>query len=680
MKNIRLATLAKIIIPLFLVCAAVVLISFVFYQSAISQENDFLNTTIESFGVVLSPHITSRLDAVQSRSAMLYTVLTCVIGVFVVIALLALFLITYKLAPIQNVVTVATKLAHENMDDSDLGIPDDELGDLTRELAYLIKVNHDNMSVLEDALEKANAASKAKGDFLSNMSHEIRTPINAIIGMTNIAKTAQSVERKDYALEKIGDASNHLLGIINDILDMSKIEADKLELYLEAFVFEEALKKAVNIINFRAVEKKQKLSVYIDDMIPRRIISDDQRLAQIITNLLSNAVKFTAEHGTIDVYTKLLNETDGFCEIQFDVVDNGVGISEEQQIRLFHPFEQAESSTTRKYGGTGLGLTIAKRIIELMGGDISVKSQLGEGSTFTFTIKAEKPSDDNKAAFQPKDNLEIENIRILIVDDDVDVLEYFVDIATRFNIACDVVGSGQEAIERLESGNKYDMCFVDWKMPSMDGIELSRYIKEIDSDRSVLIMISSVEWEELAEEANEAGIDKFLPKPIFPSTFIECVNHYLGIDLLREEESEKAEMVDSFKGYRVLLAEDVEINREIVMALLEPTQLEIDCAENGAEAVRMFSEAPDRYNIVFMDLQMPEMDGLDATRAIRALGYEHAKTIPIIAMTANVFKEDVDNCIAAGMDDHIGKPVDFEVVMSILRQYLYRQQPTMHQF
>ena len=528
---------------------------------------------------------------------------------------------------------------------------------------------------LKETLQNANAASKAKGDFLSNMSHEMRTPMNAIIGMTNIAKAAHSVERKDYALGKIEDASVHLLGIINDILDMSKIEADKLELNPVAFVFEEMLKKVINIINFKVVEKHQKISVYIDENIPSALVCDDQRLAQVITNLLSNAVKFTPENGTITINTRLKEEAGGSYIVEFSVTDTGVGISEEQQARLFNAFEQAESSTSRKFGGTGLGLTISKRIVELMGGDISVSSEVGKGSTFTFSIKAVKPDEQMETRLLATYHTVVDELMILIVDDDSDILEYFVDIAMRFNFICDTAASGEEALELIEGGNKYDICFVDWKMPGMNGVELSRRIKEINSDESVIIMISSVEWSEISDDAIDAGIDDFLPKPIFPSAFVECVNKYLGVDLLGESQSENKERVDRFWGYRVLLAEDVEINREIVIALLEPTLLEIDCAENGQQAVELFSEEPDKFNLIFMDIQMPGMDGIEATRRIRALDGDKAKEIPIIAMTANVFKEDIENCIEAGMNGHIGKPLDFNEVLQILREYLFKQHP-----
>jgi len=394
----------------------------------------------------------------------------------------------------------------------------------------------DAAAQLELALGKAQAASSAKSNFLSNMSHEMRTPMNAIIGMTMIGKSAlDDIEKKDYAFEKIEEASKHLLGVINDILDMSKIEANKFELFSVEFDFEKLLDKVTDIINFRVEEKHQQLSFYIDPDIPQTLAGDDQRLSQVLTNLLSNAVKFTPERGSIQLSAHFLKEENGLCTIQVAVADTGIGISAEQQARLFTSFEQAETSTSRKFGGTGLGLAICKSIVKLMGGTIWVESELGSGSTFVFTVQLEKHTG-------------------------------------------------------------------------------------------------------LAKPAKDS-------------------------DMVPEQE-------ERFPGRRILLAEDLEINREIVAAMMEPLCLEIDFAENGKEALRMFSARPEYYDLIFMDLQMPEMDGFEAARRIRAIASPKAAEIPIIAMTANVFKEDIEKCLKTGMNGHVGKPLDIGEIVQALRVYL----------
>jgi CheY-like chemotaxis protein len=507
------------------------------------------------------------------------------------------------------------------------------------------------------------------------MSHEIRTPMNAIIGMTSIGKTAADAERKDYCFTKIEDASNHLLGVINDILDMSKIEANKLELSPVEFNFEKMLQRVVNVINFRVDEKQQRLIVYLDRAAPKTLIGDDQRLAQVITNLLSNAVKFTPENGSVSLNISLAGEENGYCTLRISVTDTGIGISPEQQTKLFHSFQQAEAGTTRKFGGTGLGLAISKNIVEMMGGRIWVESEIGKGSSFTFTVQLKRGEEKEQGLLAPGVNWD--NVRIMAVDDDPDVLLYFKEIAHGFNVYCDTAKSGEEALRLVDQNGSYHIYFVDWRMPGMDGVQLAAELKSRESSKSVVIMISSAEWAAVESDAKKAGVEKFLAKPLFPSPIAEAINECLGVDKQKIQEAQ-VDIAGIFNGRCILLAEDVEINREIVLALLEPTLLKIDCAANGEEAVRMFSQSPDKYGMIFMDVQMPEMDGYEATRSIRVIEEKLSsastenpfRRIPIIAMTANVFKEDIEKCLQAGMDGHVGKPLDFEEVLGKLSHYL----------
>ena len=402
-----------------------------------------------------------------------------------------------------------------------------------------------SLSALTEAKNEAYSSSLAKGAFLSNMSHEIRTPMNAIIGMAAVGKMSNEVEQAHRALDKIEGASAHLLGIINDILDMSKIESGKFDLSFVEFNFEKLLRGVADVISFRLEEKKQSFTIQMDESIPSSLIGDDQRLAQVITNLLGNAVKFTPNGGFVRLNASLLHLEDDTCTIQIEVVDSGIGISQEQQAGLFQSFQQVDTNTARLYGGTGLGLSISKRLVEMMGGNIWIESELGKGATFTFTAQMKRGD--------LKDN-------------------------------------------------------------------------------------------------NRNG------------TFLDITR--------KHGDEDGTNMAVDYTGKCVLLAEDVDINREIVISLLEPTNLTIDCAENGVEAVSMFADSPERYDMIIMDIQMPEMDGHDATRHIRSFDNPKAKTIPIIAMTANVFREDIDKCLEAGMNDHIGKPLDINTLMDLINKYL----------
>ena len=527
---------------------------------------------------------------------------------------------------------------------------------------------------LQEQVLIAESASKAKSEFLSNMSHEIRTPMNAIIGMTNIGEAATNLEQKDHSFERIKDASKHLLGIINDILDVSKIESGKFELSLAEFDFEKMLKRVVNVISYRVEEKNHKFSIYVDRDIPQMMIGDDQRLAQVITNLLGNAIKFTPENGSINIKTYYLGEEEGACQIRITISDTGIGISPQQQSNLFQSFQQAENDISRKFGGTGLGLAISKSIVEMMGGTISVESALGKGSVFSFTVKLRRgePVEQSRALQE----IEWENIHVLVVDDDQYIVDDFKGILKKFGASCDTAGDGEQALALFEQNVYYNFIFIDWKMPVMDGVELAAELKRrmlakgSGAGNTVLVMMSAGDGSTIATEAKEAGVEMFFQKPLFPSTIAEIVSNYYIVRSGQDAEDVQTGGGVSFEGYHILLAEDVEINREIVLALLEPTRISVDCAANGIEAVQMFSASPERYDLIFMDMQMPEMDGLTATVNIRGIGTEKARNIPIIAMTANVFREDVEKCIEAGMNGHIGKPLDFDEVLEKLRTYL----------
>jgi PAS domain S-box-containing protein len=520
----------------------------------------------------------------------------------------------------------------------------------------------------ERAQRDAEDASRSKSEFLANMSHEIRTPMNAIIGMTHIAKSSEDVKKKDYCLDKIDEASVHLLGVINDILDMSKIEANKFDLSYTKFNFEKMLIKMVNVISFRLEEKHQALNVHLDGAIPYMIICDEQRLSQVITNLLSNAVKFTPERGEITIDARLIGEENDDCVLQISVRDTGIGVTEEQKSRLFHSFEQADSSTSRKFGGTGLGLAISRRIVEMMNGRIWVDSQVGEGSVFTFQIHALRVSEEGTPKFFAP-SLDPGKIRVFAVDDSEAVRQCFAEIAGGFGLLYDTAEGGVQACEKIEKSGPWDICFVGWNLKDMETSELIRRLRDRGIP-SVLVMASAVEWSAVEQEAKAAGSEGFVQKPLFPSLLAERINECFHAVQETQEKDGVKDISNCFLGYRILLAEDIEINREILIALLEPTAIEIVSARNGMEAFADFAAAPDRFDMIFMDVQMPEMDGYEATRRIRALNVERAVKIPIVAMTANVFREDIEKCMEAGMNDHLGKPLNFDDVMEKLSKYL----------
>ena len=538
------------------------------------------------------------------------------------------------------------------------------------------------LASLTEATNAANLAALAKGAFLANMSHEIRTPMNAIIGMTTIGKSSNDIKRAHYTFGKIEDASTHLLGIINDVLDVSKIESGKYELAIEEFNFEKMLQRVVNVIAFSLDEKKQRFTLSIDENIPLALMGDGQRLAQIITNLLGNAVKFTPDEGFISLNARLLaDESDAegdFCVLQLEVTDSGIGISKEQQAKLFTAFHQVETDTARRFGGTGLGLSISRDIVDMMGGDIWVESELGKGSTFGFFVRLKKG--DVKMLEERVAQINWKDLRILAVDSDDRVLGHIKGLAKRFGAHFDAAASAADAIELAKKSPPHDICFINWKLPDMSATHLAIELRALNLQhyKAMVMMISSFDWSYMEEGARVAGVDKFMSKPLFSSVTIEAINQLME-EAARRQSSDAYSSQDeddieiSFQGKNLLLVEDMATNREVVMILLEPTEINIDTAENGVEAVRMFNQSPDKYDLIFMDLQMPEMDGYEATRRIRAHDAPRAKDIPIIAMTANVFREDIERCMEAGMNGHVGKPIDINEVIEIIKAHAGEQ-------
>jgi Signal transduction histidine kinase len=426
------------------------------------------------------------------------------------------------------------------------------------------------------------------------------------------------------------------------------------------------LQNVAGVISFKTEASQQEFTVHIDPRIPHRINADDQRLAQVLTNLLSNATKFTPKGGRIRLDADLLRQDGDMYVIQMKVADSGIGIADADKERLFQSFEQAESATSRKFGGTGLGLAISKRIIELMGGTIRVESQPGEGASFFFHFKAHGREGRESPLLRLK-----ETLRIMVVDDNPDTCMLFSGMAAQFGFVCDTAHSGQEALDLLEKNPAYRICFIDYILPDIDGITVSRKAREMFKKKTTLVLVSGLDHSEIEKRCLPGDIDQFLGKPLFPSAIQDILAEAVGLKTPKLPKSPTEGPVN-YGGFKVLLAEDIEINREIFISLLDGTKLEIDIAENGRIALEKFMEFPEKYHLILMDLQMPEMDGYEAAKAIRSLSLPRARTIPILAMTANVFREDIEHCLACGMNDHIGKPLNVQELFSKMDVHLKR--------
>ncbi len=527
-------------------------------------------------------------------------------------------------------------------------------------------------AALEAALTAANAASEAKTTFLSSMSHDIRTPMNGIIGMTAIAAAhMEDPSRVKDCLAKITASSKHLLALINEVLDMSKIESGGLHLNEEVFSLSDLMDDLITLNKPLADARHHDLVVHILNISHEEVIGDSLRLQQVFTNLVSNAIKYTPDSGKIEIaLSEKPSRSPKMGLFEFIVEDNGVGMSEEYLPHVFEAFTRADNASTSHTQGTGLGMAIAQNVVRMMDGDIAVESVLGQGSKFTVTVFLKLRDTENVPC------ADFNDLDILVVDDDQVICESACILLSELGMHGEWVLSGREAVEhvgkRHKSGTDYFAVLLDWKMPDMDGLATAGKIRECVGNDVPVIIISAYDWPSIEEEAMHAGVDGFIGKPLFKSRLVRLFEQLLGHKTEKNGLGlEELTGQTDFTGKRALLAEDNEINAEIAVEILGMTGLAVDWAHDGKEAVaQMEASAPGYYDCVFMDVQMPVMNGLDATRAIRAMSRSDAKTIPIFAMTANAFVEDVRAVLDVGMNEHIAKPLDFQVLLKVLNDYL----------
>ncbi|MBQ3705868.1 MAG: response regulator [Clostridia bacterium] len=537
--------------------------------------------------------------------------------------------------------------------------------DIDTEMREAMAKNH----ALSEALVAAEQANKAKTSFLSNMSHEIRTPMNAIIGLNNIAMNEPSVSDKvkEY-LEKIGASAQHLLGIINDILDMSRIESGRMVIKAEEFSFAKSLEQVNTIVSGQCRDKGLQYECVTHGRIDEYYIGDAMKLKQVMINILGNAVKFTPEGGSVRFVIEEGPRYDRQATIRFIISDNGIGMSREYLPHLFDAFSQEDSSTTNRYGSTGLGMPITRSIVEMMNGHIEVESEKGKGTTFTVTVTLGESS--RRSGGIDDGDLDPRDMSVLVIDDDPIALEHAQIILRQIGVTCDVASSGLEGIDMVKLHHArredYDLILIDWRMPEMDGVETTRQIRSFAGHTTPIIILTSFNWDDIADEAREAGVDTFVPKPLFAGSVMDEFREAFK----RKNEALGIQRAD-LSGRHILVAEDVAINAEILVMVLSMREMNAEVAENGRIAVEMFRSRPEGYyDAILMDMRMPEMDGLEATRAIRSMDRPDASSVPIIALTANAFDEDVQRSMQAGLNAHLSKPVEPEALFETLENLI----------
>ena len=523
---------------------------------------------------------------------------------------------------------------------------------------------------LSVALEEANQANKAKTAFLSKMSHEIRTPMNAIIGLDRIALNDPGIsDATREHLEKIGLSAQHLLSIINDILDMSRIESGRMTVKNEEFSFAKTLAQVNTIISDQCRDKGIDYECRVNGTIDDYYIGDEMKLRQVLINILGNAVKFTPSGGTITFVVETIARFTGKSTLQFTISDTGIGMSQEFLPKLFDAFSQEDSSTTSRFGSTGLGMAITRSIIELMNGTIAVESEKNKGTTFTVTVTLVEC--DRKSTEEEEDILHPHELCVLVIDDDPIACEHAQLVLGQVGINCERALSGAEGVQmtklRHARREPYNLILVDWRMPDMDGVETTRQIRAAVGNETPVIILTSYNWDDIEDEAKAAGVDTFVAKPLFAGKVLDEFR-----EAFKKKNAKLERETADLKYRRVLLAEDVSVNAEIMIMVLSMREMQVDHAENGRIAVELFEKHEEGYyDAVLMDMRMPEMDGLEATRRIRAMNRSDAKSIPIIALTANAFDEDVQRSMQAGLDAHLSKPVEPDILFETLEELLH---------